>query len=513
MLSARVILPSLGGFVISDQVWTLLVLAELVLLWLTGGTSKPVFAVGLVVSVSALVVLAAALLRLHSRPLPRPAWQALGLMILVALLPLVQLVPLPPSVWTALAGRGQLISPLADAGVPAGWHGLSLDPAATKNAFIALLPGLALFLAGLGVVPRQRAPLVWGLVGLAASGTMLGLAQRFLGPDSLLNFYAQNTTVFPAGTFNNRNFLAAQIASALPLGFAGVIAALRKRRFPAVVVIGFGVVLLIIMIVGLGVTGSRAGILLAMVAVLLSVLLSVGHASRADASPSFRAVVAGGALAVLLVAQFGLVGILRLANTDLIHDYRNVITAVSWETLKSYFPWGSGFGTFVPVYALHESPATMVENYVNHAHNDWLEAVLEGGVLAAAAMATFVLWFVPATVRVWRQGGGDLVDLTPRAASISALVLMTHSFVDYPLRMPFLMAVFGLLLSMVAMGPGQQSHHHQSQRKSALEPDPDFVAARPLRPRQGPYFKTAVPPMTSGSSPPAATEPGKAPEV
>ena len=52
---------------------------------------------------------------------------------------------------------------------------------------------------------------------------------------------------------------------------------------------------------------------------------------------------------------------------------------------------GSGFGTFVPILQAYERPADILVFFINHAHNDWLELTLEGGILAVLLLAAWLL--------------------------------------------------------------------------------------------------------------------------
>jgi O-antigen ligase len=97
---------------------------------------------------------------------------------------------------------------------------------------------------------------------------------------------------------------------------------------------------------------------------------------------------------------------------------------------------------------MHETQTSMQNTYVNHAHNDWLELLVETGLLGAAVMIAFLLWFARLALRAWRRHnttGGPGV----RAASVVILLLLGHSLVDYPLRSPAMMCVFALACGLM----------------------------------------------------------------
>jgi O-antigen ligase len=114
-------------------------------------------------------------------------------------------------------------------------------------------------------------------------------------------------------------------------------------------------------------------------------------------------------------------------------------------------PLGSGFGTFDPVYRMFEQPTTLLRPYVNHAHNDWLELLLEGGIPAAGLALAALFWFVLRTTGVWRSthGGKSSHALLARAGWIIIALFLFHSVLDYPLRTTANAAVFALAAALL----------------------------------------------------------------
>jgi O-antigen ligase len=110
-------------------------------------------------------------------------------------------------------------------------------------------------------------------------------------------------------------------------------------------------------------------------------------------------------------------------------------------------PFGSGFGTFVPIYEKFVPRTQLNDRLVNHAHNDWLELWLTGGLPAIILAAGFLAWLAASTFRAWSddQPGASVLDLAlAQAASIVIVLLLLHSVVDYPLRMPALSVLFAI---------------------------------------------------------------------
>jgi O-antigen ligase len=203
----------------------------------------------------------------------------------------------------------------------------------------------------------------------------------------------------------------------------------------------------------LALTSSRAGIALGTTAGLFAVALA-WQLGQGQARRKFLMIVGGGTLVAALVAfQFGFVGLSqRVEDADLSKDLRWTIATVTSRAAFANFPVGSGVGTFVPEYDMFSPRETISLKYVNRAHNDWLEACLEGGALAIAVAAAFLVWFGVMSVRAWRGGPSAALGfdgLLPRAASIAVFLLLLHSIVDYPLRTTAITAVFALCCALL----------------------------------------------------------------
>jgi O-antigen ligase len=157
----------------------------------------------------------------------------------------------------------------------------------------------------------------------------------------------------------------------------------------------------------------------------------------------------GAALAagVVVLAIVGQGALLALARTATFSDaFRMQMYRTTLQAARSFMPVGSGFGTFDPVYRMFEDPATLLRPYVNHAHNDWLELLLEGGLPAAGLALAGLIWFALSTARVWRSthNGERSHPLLARAGWVVIALFLFHSLLDYPLRTTANAAVLAL---------------------------------------------------------------------
>jgi O-antigen ligase len=272
------------------------------------------------------------------------------------------------------------------------------------------------------------------VVPLALLGVVLGLAQLAQGPGSGLRFYRPTNPAVAVGLFANPNHFAVFLAAAMPLAAVATAWVARRRRLRRAAALGINLALYAVLLLGMVAAGSRAGLVLGLCAGVVG--LAIVRSAPAQISRAPLWVVAAGGAVLLAIAAFGL--LLALARTESSSDvfrlemYRNTIAAAA-----EFFPLGSGFGTFEQVYRMSETPETVSRIYVNHAHNDWLELLLEGGLPAALLAGAAVAWLASVARRVWSkapQDGADVDTMLPKAGFVIVAILLLHSLVDYPLR-------------------------------------------------------------------------------
>jgi O-antigen ligase len=131
-------------------------------------------------------------------------------------------------------------------------------------------------------------------------------------------------------------------------------------------------------------------------------------------------------------------------------ETRSEIWGHTLEAIDQYFPVGSGVGTFVPIYARFQPPERLNDIYVNHAHNDYLELLLEEGIPAAVLIIGAFLWFFLATIDVWRSQASAPFK---RAATVSVFVVLIHSFVEYPARTAAIASILAYSAAVIASRP------------------------------------------------------------
>jgi O-antigen ligase len=165
-----------------------------------------------------------------------------------------------------------------------------------------------------------------------------------------------------------------------------------------------------------------------------------------------------------MMVAMGVLDILsRFGVRQITADARWTMASVTWQALRSYFPTGSGLGTFERVYQLNEPPQAVMWEVINHAHNDWLELILETGGVGLVLVIAFLVWFG----RAWARSlsGTDAIDRRiDQAACIAISLVSLHSLWDYPLRTIALSTLFGFCCALLTE-PREPSTSRQGRRR------------------------------------------------
>ncbi|MBX9729927.1 MAG: O-antigen ligase family protein [Sphingomonas sp.] len=370
----------------------------------------------------------------------------------VIVIGLVQLVPLPPSVWAHLPGRSATVQGFALLNAPLPWLPISLWPAATLSQLAAMVPPFAIAIMIFVGGSQSLRLFAWTLVALAAASFLLGFAQLAGGPESPLYLYLVTNREQLVGFFANSNHLATLGVVSLPL-----LAALTVNdggdvtRRPLSGNIGkWAAMTCLAGFIMLGVVADRsiAGLLLLVPSAIGSfVLLRVENPRVASPLVAGLLIVSA---AILVVIAFQSPLLSGLGSTDLGKGAtsRTEIFARTYAAIVSFFPFGSGLGSFLLVYPSYADHAVASEFYVNHAHNDYLEVLLETGLAGLCLVALFMAWWVRQAFFAWREGGARA--RFARAASIATALVMAHSLVDYPLRTTAIMVLFAACCAIMA---------------------------------------------------------------
>lgn len=370
----------------------------------------------------------------------------------VIVLALLQLVPLPPAWWAALPLRETLARSAAATGIAPVWRPMTLSPDLTVNALLAAVIPLAMLLGLASLTERQLRRLVLTLIVATFASAILGMVQFAGGANSPAYLYAQHLEALPDGFFANRNHQAVFMSIGIVLlsVWPRCLNAHRLSGRTVLLVTAIGTMLLLAVAVA---TGSRSGTILAVGATLytLATTSGAGQIARGRHARWLRiAVLLAPLLITVALVVFGrAVALDRLTGLSLDTEQRFKSMPVMLDMARSLYPLGSGLGTFDPAYRMVEPDALLHLSYFNHAHNDWLEALLTGGIPMILLIASFVLWWGVRMVGAVRRSPGGSGAIA-RAAALAILLLGLASITDYPLRTPLMGTILAILAGMLA---------------------------------------------------------------
>lgn len=377
--------------------------------------------------------------------MPPTRW---AIMALVAL-PVLHLVPLPPSIWQHLGARDAATASLELVGAAQTWRPLTLHIDGTLSWLLALVVPLGAFFGVRALTDADRGRVTVAVVSIAFVSAAIGMAQQ-LSQSTQFAIYAPEYLGEPLGLFANRNHQALLLVIAFALLCAPLSAGRRLSSSAAIGALAAAAVLGGCIVI----TASRTGVVLMLLCVAVLGLVFLGARTKgrtrlmvgvgvgvAVAVVGLVALLASGSAGSLLGGRFEDVGV----------DYRWVMWPSSVQLMQAYLPWGSGLGSFVPVYAAREQLDTMSQFYVNHAHNDYLELLVEAGVAGAALAIVLGVAFVQMATRALRADSSAMLGPFVAIAMVAG-----HSLVDYPGRTAGIAAICGALLGCLSCARGDR---------------------------------------------------------
>ena len=418
--------------------------AYLLMCLVLGGSAQGIWS-NMLLQLTGLAIIAWAAAAPTEHPLVRPAKQLFIILIVALVVVALQLIPLPGSVWPHLGGRDEIADGYRVLGIAVPTLTISLAPYASIATLVTLIPAVAMLCAVVRLNAYRPSWLALALLAATFAGILIGALQVASADPrgSPWYFYPFSNFGFAVGFFANANHMASLLVISLPF-LAALLASGRSRnaqRYATTIALAAGGA--VVIVVGIALNKSLAGYGLAVPVFAASLLIVLPGRSRA------RPWITLGAVALLVAAVTALalspIGERSLETASSVES-RGAINATTARATVDFLPFGSGLGTFRPVYKLYEDHDRIVTTVINHAHNDYAELALETGLAGILLMALFLVWWAAAAWRVWRLPDASVYA---RAASIASAALLVHSVVDFPLRTAALSACFAMCLGLL----------------------------------------------------------------
>ncbi len=256
----------------------------------------------------------------------------------------------------------------------------------------------------------------------------------------------------PFGPFVNRNHYAGLIGMMIPLSLG--LAFTRSKKELGLLFGFFGVVMAVSLFLSL----SRGGIIsffcsLTIFAIFLS--WKKFKAKKIWALGVFVFIV------LLYLLYLGIDPIIdRFYKTDLTSEDRFRMWAETLKAVKDFYITGSGFGTFINVFPLYSSEATT--SICDHAHNDYLEFLLEAGIIGSILLILFVFLFFSFSFKGSYEGRNGIIKISMISSIVSIAV---HSVFDFNLRITSNALMFSAILGMAFANARIRTNIYEEEHK------------------------------------------------
>ena len=365
----------------------------------------------------------------------------------------LQVVPLPLIMLNYLSPEAHRLR-VFYAPEPAGTGAISLVP---YRSLLEVLKAVAFFtvfsIASIYLISRDR--LRSFLIALSIFGfciAVFAIVQKATWNGGIYWFRELSMGGEPFGPFVNRNHFAGFIGMVIPLTLG---LAITKHTREKKIFYGF---LAVIMSVALFFSLSRGGVVSFFSGMLLFGFLMV--ASRLQQKKVWFIGIFIVAVLTYLV-WLGVDPIMeRFSRTDITKEQRLVVWSTTLTAAKDFWLTGSGLGTFLNIFPLYSPPS--VQGIYDHAHNDYLEFLLETGLGGVLLLACFVGVLLRS---VFRSSFEDSSGIMLMAALSSVMSMAVHSVFDFNLHILSNLLLFGTVLGIVAALADVDDPHPPPERR------------------------------------------------
>lgn len=387
---------------------------------------------------------------LYKRPL-----RVLALLFLAFIA--LQLLPLPLFMLKLLSPRLPVV--LASAtGSSLGFHPLSLVPAETAMALARFLV-YGLFFAALLRIDWGKGDVLAVFGAALLSGvlqTVFALLKLGQGNSKFFLFFMDDDHVpgFLRGTIYNPDHFAFYLEMLFPLALGLLFARLHvfdpgenlrekllhlaeDRRLIVLFLVP------VLLAAGIYLTGCRTGIAVMVFSLLFFAMMSVYMRVHPGLHKNLRMIFI---LATLLAVFVGMQNTLdKFLGKGLFESTGRLDYWSNTLRMASDFPvFGTGLGTFKYAYYLYGRQ----ENWVSHAHNDWLESLSDLGAAGSLLFLALLLLLSYSLLRMWAARRHPEIKPVVLGVLTALFAAAFHSIFDFSLRVP---ANAFLLIMLLAM--------------------------------------------------------------
>jgi O-antigen ligase len=387
---------------------------------------------------------------------------------------LVQLCPLPVHFVERFAAR-------ENPGTGVRLFPLSIEPSSTRTHLLIVVTCSAAFCFAQLVSKdrRRKKRLIFSFVALGCFEAFYGLFQYLTGWQQIFTYVKKYDLAEATGTYINRNHYAGFLEMVLPFSLALVFyeyaklgrhqrhstpmmkKIITRKSFQRLI---FWFSTAVVLFAALVFSRSRMGILAAGSSLIAIVGLASASRLRGRMLLALSAffLITSSSLAMWIgpgpiTERFQSVG----QEYSLGDQSRLSIWRDDLKLIRSH-PWfGTGLGTF-PI-AFTAVQTTFLGQFVNHAHNDYLELVSDLGIPAVLVLFPSILFILARSVRTSLVAPGNFDRMVALGCSGSIVAMVLHAMADFNLYIPANALVFSTILGL-GMSTSVESSQDRSGR-------------------------------------------------
>ncbi|MBI9089262.1 MAG: O-antigen ligase family protein [Desulfobacterium sp.] len=392
---------------------------------------------------------------------------------------LLQIIPLPSPLVKWLSPSAFMIHQNAGAySAPGDFLTLSIHPKATLSEFFRYLSYGAFYLLTVQLL-KEKDMLRRTIVVITLFGALLSFSsilQFYLTKDMALWFWHVPINSMIVGPYICHNHYAGLMEMIFPVVLAlfffyrprmgntsvlkGIVEIVSQEKANIHLLIGLAALLIITSVF---VSLSRGGMIsLCLSLVFFTFLLFRRKISRGNTLAIIGIVV----LAALSIGWFGWDQIFdrfaRLKNAQgVIHELRFDFWLDSLNIIRDFSITGSGFGTYIDIYPSYQTVSGYLT--IDHAHNDYIEMAIEGGMIGFLFAASFLVTLFFKTYRVFIQRRDAYCVYIYMGSITGVLSMLFHGFTDFNLHIGanglwiFFMAGVAVSAANTAMASGSRT--------------------------------------------------------
>ncbi len=300
---------------------------------------------------------------------------------------------------------------------------------------------------------------VWFLMIFGFLVSIFGVLQHLTFNGKLYWFRTMHYGGIPFGPYVNRNHFAGFAELFIPLALVPLM--LGKVRRERWFIVG---VFAVVSIGSLFLAASRGGIISFVVQVAIIVVwMGVRRTGK-------KQVLAGAAVLAAALLMVSLLGVKEIAqrfttmkSLEVATGKRASMRRGTWRIFMDH-PWtGTGLGTLEVVYPPYEMDYD--GRVVNHAHNDYLEALSDTGIAGGLCCALFLGMLLFHSLRELSENKASLGVILNLSGLVACAGFLAHSVVDFNLHLPTNALLFLLMATLATstIRPGKMVRSESSK--------------------------------------------------